>query len=114
MFGLPWARGVMSLLNFHRHSLQPDRSQNIMLARYIDRRLKPAVNVFRTSFHAVSKASLALKVSIGGLIISATPGIASALSKIWFRVDIAGRTKQASILRGPSDNCASMPLTLSI
>ena len=99
MFGFPRARGVMSLLNFHRHSLQPDRSQNTKLARYIDRRLKPAVDVSEPAFHAVSKASLALKVSIVGLIISATPGIASALSKSWFRVDIAGLTKPASILR---------------
>ena len=49
-----------------------------------------------------------------GLLISATPGIASTLSKSWLRVDIAGLTKPPSILRWLSDNCPTMPLTLSI
>jgi hypothetical protein len=46
-------------------------------------------------YAAVSAASLTLKVSIVGLITSATPGIARTLSNNWLRVDITGLTSPA-------------------
>ena len=114
VFGFPRSRGMMSFLKFHRHSLWPDRFETPcwQCASTVDLRRRSMFS--ELSVHAVSVTSLALKVSIVGLTISATPGIASTLSKSWFRLDIAGLTKPPSILRWLSDNCPSIPLTLSI
>src|SRR5262245_27911006 len=66
------------------------------------------------SVHAVNVASFAFSVSMVGLMISATPGIASALSNNWLSTEIMGLTNPASTFRCVSDSCPSIPLTLSI
>lgn len=113
VFGFPRSRGMMSFLKFHRHSLWPDRFETPCQqgASTVD---QVGGRCSEPNVYAVSVTSLALKVSIVGLTISATPGIANTLSKSWLRVDIAGLTKPPSILRWLSDNCPIMPLTLSI
>src|SRR4029453_17018750 len=63
---------------------------------------------------AVNVASFVLSESIVGLMISATPGIASTLSSSWLSAGMTGVTNPASVLRCVSDNCPTIPLTLSI
>src|SRR5262249_3735810 len=55
VLGSRGAGGVISFLISHRFSPHPDRSKTAILARYIDRRLEPAVDVSEPAFTQSAK-----------------------------------------------------------
>ena len=55
VFRFPRPRGVMSLLNFQRRSLQSGQIQTSIMARRTDRRLKPTVDVAEPGFTQSAK-----------------------------------------------------------